>query len=179
MLKYRNVRLLPLAPKIFIGIDGVHLVGSSSSQFWVIVGYLPCLENSTPFVIGIFHGYEKPKNCNEFLDTIVQKALGLSEIGLDYLCENWGFYLRCPSMGYDYLNERLFFSSSWLFPLLGFGITVGALRTDQTFRDGICRHRHNGTSILERLIYLEMVFDILLDPMHLVDRGVMRRMLQF
>ena len=61
----------------------------------------------------------------------------------------------------------------------GSGCYVGLLRTDQTFREKLCEAHNNGDSILEDLVYFNMVLDIPLDPMHLVDLGVMRRMLSF
>lgn len=183
MLKSQNVSRLPPGPvKIFVGVDGVHLVKSSSSQFWVVVGYLPCQKNSPPFVIKVFHAPEKPEDSNEFLTPLVEEAEGLSEIGFDFqgrcveveigafICDSPARAMITYTKGH---SSRLHSCTR----CSGSGITVGAPRTNQTFRDRVCEQHHNGTSILERLTYLDMVLDIPLDPTHLVDLGVMRRIL--
>jgi hypothetical protein len=51
-----------------------------------------------------------------------------------------------------------------------------ALRSDQSFRNRIHEDHHNGDSILEQLD-IDMVLDFPVDPMHLVDLGVCRKLL--
>jgi hypothetical protein len=50
------------------------------------------------------------------------------------------------------------------------------LRTNESFRNRIHEDHHNGDSILE-LLDLDMVLDFPVDPMHLVDLGVCRKLL--
>lgn len=50
------------------------------------------------------------------------------------------------------------------------------LRTNESFRNRIHEDYHNGDSILE-LLDLDMVLDFPVDPMHLVDLGVCRKLL--
>lgn len=58
--------LFPLTDiiKIAIGVDGLPLSASSSSQFWPILAYImPHHEHVFP--IGIYYGQEKPRNSDE------------------------------------------------------------------------------------------------------------------
>lgn len=60
-----------------IGIDGLPLAKSSSSQLWPILGYLRPLKNKV-FPIGIYWDYEKPKDSNEFLREFVNEIIVLT-----------------------------------------------------------------------------------------------------
>ena len=51
-----------------------------------------------------------------------------------------------------------------------------AWRSDQSFRNRIHEDHHNGDSVLEQLD-IDMVLDFPVDPMHLVDLGVCRKLL--
>ena len=79
ILNYLQIPELNVTVKIFVGVDGVNLTKSSSSQFWVIVGYLENFKDSPPFVIGVYHGHAKPDDCNNFLRNLVEEDLGLYE----------------------------------------------------------------------------------------------------
>lgn len=51
-----------------IGIDGLPMSNSSSSQLWPILG---CIHPSSRiFLIGVYHGYSKPKDSNQFLERV-------------------------------------------------------------------------------------------------------------
>ena len=52
------------------------------------------------------------------------------------------------------------------------------MRTNASFRDKLQRGHHHSKSLLERLVYLDMVRDIPLDSMHVVYLGVMRKLLR-
>ena len=157
---------------------------SSCGQFWVIVGYMPAFIDSPPFVIGVFFAYEKPEDCNEFLGPLVEEALGLSEIGFNFRgrcveLEIAAFICDAPARAMITCTKSHTSRLNGCSRCSGSGVTIGILKTNQTFRDQIFENHHNGITILERLQYLDMILDIPLDPMHLVDLGVMRRMLQF
>lgn len=54
--------------KINININGLPLAKSSQSQLWPILGQIYNIGiNKTPFLIGAYHGYKKPKNAKDFL----------------------------------------------------------------------------------------------------------------
>ena len=75
--------------KIQINIDGLPIHKSNNSQFWPILGMIENKKeniqmNKTPFVIGIFHGMQKPKDLEEFLRPFVDEAKKLLQNGLSY-----------------------------------------------------------------------------------------------
>ena len=61
----------------------------------------------------------------------------------------------------------------------GFGRFIGEIRTNESFRETIFAQHHHFPSVLEDLEYLDMVRDVPLDPMHLLDLGVMRKIMVF
>ncbi|CAI6370734.1 unnamed protein product [Macrosiphum euphorbiae] len=82
ILKYtpNNVNEVNIA----IGIDGVPLSKSSGGQFWPILGYIIPQDSSRKnvFPIGIYYGFEKPNNSNEFLSNFVDEAKFLINNGI-------------------------------------------------------------------------------------------------
>lgn len=67
--------------KIAIGIDGLPLSKCSSSQFWPILAYIQP-HHKYVFPVGVNHGYEKPKDSNEFLQDLITEILELTENGI-------------------------------------------------------------------------------------------------
>lgn len=68
---------------LLVNIDGLPLSKSSSSQIYPIL----CSIYEYPqhvSVIGIYHGYEKPGNVNDFLEDFTVEATKLSEEGFIY-----------------------------------------------------------------------------------------------
>ena len=59
----------------------------------------------------------------------------------------------------------------------GSGVILGELRTDQSFRDKSCSNHHHCRSILENFVYLDMIKDLPLDPIHLLDLGFQKKIL--
>lgn len=81
ILRYSSIIVLNENIKISIGIDGLPLSKSSSTQFWPILAYiLP--HKQYVFPIGIFYGHTKPKNSNEFLKDLISEILQLSNNGI-------------------------------------------------------------------------------------------------
>lgn len=69
--------------EIAVGIDGLPLSKSSSSQFWPILAYIANDPSSkTVFPIGIYHGYKKPTDSNDFLSDFVEEVKHLNLNGL-------------------------------------------------------------------------------------------------
>lgn len=66
--------------KIAINVDGLPLSKSSQQQFWPILGSIFPYNNV--FVIGIYHGTEKPANVNDFLRDFVNEAAEMCENGI-------------------------------------------------------------------------------------------------
>lgn len=110
-------------------------------------------KDSPPFVIGVYHSFEKPADCNVFLDPLIEEAEGLFEIGFDFrgrclVVQIDAFICDAPAARSMITctkshSSRLHSCSR----CVGFGVHVGAPRTNQTFRDQICEHHHNGRSV--------------------------------
>lgn len=67
--------------RIAVNIDGLPLSKSSQQQFWPILGSI--LPYGNVFIIGIYHGDEKPENANEFLQDFVNEAKEICSNGID------------------------------------------------------------------------------------------------
>lgn len=64
----------PTLIEVFVGIDGLPISNSSKSQVWPILCFSKSNLNpikSNAFIIGIYHGYEKPYCSNDFLKDFI------------------------------------------------------------------------------------------------------------
>jgi len=68
--------------KIIVGIDGLPLAKSSSSQFWPILAYVQPFKEYV-FLIGLYHGFEKPIESNDFLKEFIDEAEHLVKNGIN------------------------------------------------------------------------------------------------
>jgi hypothetical protein len=67
--------------KVMIGIDGLPIPKSSNSQLWPILAYIINTKKNV-FPIGIYHGYTKPKDSNEFLNDFISETKDLVANGI-------------------------------------------------------------------------------------------------
>ncbi|EZA56088.1 hypothetical protein X777_03738, partial [Ooceraea biroi] len=67
--------------KLSINIDGLPLSKSSSQQFWPILGSVSPYNNV--FLIGLYHGNDKPANANDFLKDFVDEVTNICENVID------------------------------------------------------------------------------------------------
>jgi len=63
--------------KVVVGIDGLPLAKSSSSQFWPILAYLDPYKEHI-FLIGLYHGYKKPADSNDFFKKFYRRSRRVS-----------------------------------------------------------------------------------------------------
>ncbi|KAJ8966529.1 hypothetical protein NQ317_007175 [Molorchus minor] len=173
-----------------INIDGLPLSKSSSSQVYPIL----CKLKATRCVdmIGIYHGYEKPSDANNFLEPFVLELIDIINNNIvinghtytvrinSFICDapaksfitytkghsGYASCTKCKIEG-DYICNRICFIE----------IDTNNLRTDQDFRLKVQEGHHNGTSILENIPNIDMVKCFPLDYMHLVCLGVMKKLL--
>ena len=170
--------------KLFVGIDDVKLNKSSSSMFTSLVGYIPSLPDSSPFEIGVFHAYSKAEDSNELLSEFVAEAKHLYTTGLDIDGVNIRVVIAAlicdaPARATVLCVKGHSSDKHGCTRCTGSGIYVGQPRTNQTFRRKECPEHHHKKSIIEELPYFDMVRDVPLDPMHLFDLGILRRLLTF
>lgn len=79
----RFISILPLSEciQIAVGIDGLPISKSSSSQFWPILAYI-MPHHKYVFPIGIFFGNKKPDDSNEYLTDFIAEVLELTTYGI-------------------------------------------------------------------------------------------------
>lgn len=176
--------------ELLINIDGLPLSKSSGSQIYPIL----CSLYDDPrevAVIGVYHGYEKPSNANDFLGEFVQDAVELSNNGIkvngacipfkikafiadapaksfiSYTKGHTGFFscTKCVQKG-EFIRNRT------CFPKIN-----SKKRTDKDFRQKNQIQHHTGTSALENIPDFNMVSDIPLEYMHLICLGVMKKLI--
>lgn len=187
-LKLLNMLISNNVIYINVNIDGLPISKSSKSHLWLILAQI-VFEDSVPFIVGAYHGYNKPTSSN-FLQHFVDEFKQLSTIGFTY--ENSMYYVKirafiCDSparsfvtctKGYnayfgcnkciaegDYENRRMLFLDQNC-----------PLRTDESFKLRKNPEHHTGISIFEK-IPLPMVTTFPLDYMHLVCLGQMKKLL--
>lgn len=177
--------------QININIDGLPLAKSSKSQLYPILGQIyPVI--AEPFIIGAYHGYNKPECPNIFLQDFIKEYKTLHDEGFQFdgnlqfkvtiravICDTParsfvtctkgfnGYFgcSKCIQRG-KYISYRMIF------------LDLNAeLRTDENFIERKNEDHHNGTSIFEQ-VNLGMISQFPLDYMHLVCLGVVKKMLQ-
>lgn len=159
-----NIGISDTNLKIGINIDGLPLVKSSKSQIWPILVSILNLKylHTRVFPVGIFHGYEKPKSVEEFLNPFIIDILKLLDDGLcihgvmlnleisNIVCDapaksfllnvkNHNGYFGCTSCILEgtYLQNRMSFLE-----------TNSVLRTDESFRKKLNDDYHKGDTPL-------------------------------
>lgn len=173
---------------INVNIDGLPISKSSKSQVWPILAQIVS-EDSIPFIVGAYHGYNKPTS-NNFLQHFVEEFEQLSTVGFEY--ENNLYYVKIKAIicdaparsfitctkghnGYfgcskcivegEYENHRMLFLDQNC-----------PLRTDESFKIRKNPEHHTGISPFEK-ISLGMVTTFPLDYMHLICFGQMKKLL--
>lgn len=58
---------------ILVGVDGNPTAKSNRGEFWPILGLIKNQLNSTPFLIGLYHGSSKPADVNDFLKDFIEE----------------------------------------------------------------------------------------------------------
>lgn len=178
---------------ININIDGLPIFKSSANHFWPIIANIHELPHIHPMVIGIYYGGSKPKDANQFLSPMVDELLRLLDSGVyinghrislsirAFICDtparafikcvkNFNGKhgcIKCTTRG-KYSHE----ARTMVFPKMD-----AELRNDQLFRDGQYPDHQQGVSPLIKLP-INMVEDVIVaDALHLLELGVMRKLL--
>jgi len=183
--------------KISIGIDGLPISKSNNSQFWPILASIlvePPLKRIV-FLVGLYWGFEKPKDSNEYLIDFVTEAKHLETEGILmnginikvnitlFCCDapakafvlkvkgHTGFSscTRCTIEG-EYVCNRVCFPYS-------------QIKSNKRNHDSYLNfededyHSSNETSILIELQSFNSVTSFALDYMHLVCLGVCKKLI--
>ena len=174
---------------LHINIDGLPLFKSSGMQLWPILGIIKEIPGSDPIIIGVFSGMKKPSSVDEFLDDFVKEMKTLTEHGMEcnrkrfkivldaFICDAPGrAFIKCIKYhsGYN-ACERCTQSGIWAGKMTFPEMTAPA-RTDVHFNEMNDEGHHTSVSPLQQL-NIGMVSQFVLDYMHLVCLGVVRRLI--
>lgn len=193
ILKYSLV--LPLSDhiKIAVGIDGLPISKSSSGQFWPILAYIMPYR-SYVFPIGIYYGYQKPLDSNDFLNDFITEVLELTTYGiniknetkkvsLEVMCcdvpaksfllrvkGHSGFFscTRCTHEG-EYINNRVCFPYN----------AIGHKKRSHDDYVSMVNEEHHVSPIISSIVLIpgiNITDSFSLDYMHLVCLGVMKKL---
>lgn len=176
--------------EVLINIDGLPIAKSSSSQFYPILCSLD-IKKALVGMVGIYHGYGKPKDPNKFLQEFVTEATYLIEHGIIYNFKTYSFkikYFICdvPAKSYIlcikghsgyYSCTKCYTEGSYVNGRVCFPDQNFTLRTDDDFRQKKQPEHHSGTTILEQLPQFNIIDNFILDPMHLIYLGVVKKLI--
>jgi len=76
-----STNLIHESINIAVGVDGLPISKSSSSQFLPILAYIVPYRNYV-FRIGIYYGNEKPRDSNEYLKDFISEVIDLTTNGI-------------------------------------------------------------------------------------------------
>lgn len=178
--------------EVGINIDGLPISKSSTSQLYPIlclIQNIDILPNIFP--IGIYHGYDKPADFNNFIEDFVNEAILLTINGIilngktfkfkismflfDAVAKSSVLYIKGHS-GYsscskccqegEYIKDRV------CFPDIDF-----VKRTHLDFILQTDDQHHVGQTILKNIPNIDLILDVPLDYMHLILLGVVKKLL--
>ncbi|XP_065095780.1 uncharacterized protein LOC135717569 [Ochlerotatus camptorhynchus] len=179
---------------ININIDGIPLFKSSKIQFWPILFNISEMPEIAPMTIAIFYGKTKPTSLDGFLKQLVDELIDVLNRGI--LINNYKINVKlrcfiCDSPARAFLKGVASFNSkNGCLKCVGEGEyshesrTVvftsinSAKRTDEKFRQNAYNHHQKATTPLIKVPSLNLIEDIIVgDRLHLIDLGVMKRLL--
>lgn len=180
--------------EIAVNIDGLPISNSSNSSFWPILILIKSIDvfRNDVLMVGIYHGHEKAKNANNILKEFVNEATNLTNHGICINDTTYDFKIKmlicdAPAKAYVLSVKGHAANSActkckkeccrinWVPSYPDTNNIVK--RTDSEFRQQIDEDYHTGTSLLTELPNFDMIEDVVLDSMHLIFLGVMKRLL--
>lgn len=186
----KNCQQVPSEMTLDVNVDGVPISISSASHFWLVLGRI--VSPNCPikiFVIGIYHGYKKPKCFADFLTPFINEAKELATFSYNgipinvnlrcIICDaparnsclgtkgHSGYYGcgRCVQKGVR-VNRRT------TFPEIS-----SEKRTDDNFRRQDFPEHHHVESPFLQLPNFDIVAQFPLDYLHTLCLGVTRKLL--
>ena len=174
-----------------LNIDGLPLFKSTCTQFWPILGRLTKPYDSSPFIIGLYCGDQKPGNLHEYLQQFIQELNTLFVTGITVPNTEFRFLIEISCVvcdaparafvkqikghsgyyGCDKCSQKGHWVRKMTFPEIN-----APLRTDSQFSEMTNEEHHSGISPFSDLP-LGMVTQFPIDYMHLVCLGVVKRLL--
>lgn len=180
-----------------IGIDGLPLYKSSETGLWPILGRIVNMPMVKVFLIGSYVGEKKPLNIDLYLHDLIYELQLLKEDGFSYadfkinikirafVCDTPARSYICGIRGHNSLNgcSKCDQKGVSISRVTTFSTTSGNLRTDDDFQHRRDKNFHqqkflNAKTPLET-VDIKMISQFPLDVMHLIDLGVVKRMIVF
>lgn len=183
----------PLSISLNFNIDGLPIHKSSLKNFWPILCNIHELPHISPMAIGIFYGTSKPKNATEFLNPFIDELLPILETGLMINGYQVAVQVRCfvcDSPARSFIKGVMNFNGKHgclkCTTKGKFCHTAGTVifpqidaqpRTNEKFRNKeYPEHQKSDTPLLR--LPIDMIEDIIVaDALHLLELGVMRKLL--
>lgn len=190
VLRYYSVNTIPDNILLNINVDGLPIAKSSGSQFWPILGSISANFETEPFIIGVYHGYHKPDNANEFLAFFVEEMIDIQNNGIEIqrkqivvklnaiICDSPArAFITCVKGHNAYFGcGKCTTEGEYVDGRVTYPQTNARLRTNDSFREKLQEEHHKDTPILMKL-NVDMITNVPLDYMHLCCLGVMKRIL--
>lgn len=177
-----------------VNCDGLPLFKSSGKQFWPLLVQF-CTDNeavtaSKPFPVSLFLGNSKPNNVAEYVKDFIEEMLllkdGYEYRGMKYSVSIQCFicdaparqYLKCIASHTGYSGcERCIQHGEHIDGAVTFPDLHAQPRTDENFLSRVDCDHHKATSPLVDL-GIGFISQFVLDPMHLLYLGVMRKLIR-
>jgi hypothetical protein len=177
---------------IQINIDGLPLYKSTGLQLWPILGMLKEPDVKEPFIIGIYAGKKKPFSVSDYLSQFVSEAKkleteGIMLLGKKVLVQIHSFVCDAPARSFIkqtksftgyYGCDRCIQEGQYVSDRMTYPEINAIKRTDVGFANKIY-DEHHLSDVPSPLASLSvgLVSTFVLDYMHLVCLGVVRRMI--
>lgn len=183
----------PISISLNINIDGLPIHKSSTKNFWPILCKIHEFPEIPPMAVGIYYGTSKPKSATEFLGPFIGELLPILQSGLIINGHQVMIHIRCficdsPArsfikgvMNYNGKHGCLKCTTKGKYchtaGTVVFPQTNAPPRTNEKFRNKeYPEHQRNETPLIH--LPIDMVEDIIVsDALHLLELGVMRRLL--
>ena len=174
---------------ICVNIDGLPLYKSTNTQLWPILCNFPGFD---PFVVALFCGTAKPDPVEDYLSDFIEEASDLSIRGVTFREKTFAFsiqafvcdaparaLLKCIKGHTSYNScERCVIQGSWEGRIVFNEAGTYDPRTDEQFSNMMyTNHQSKMSPLINAGICC--ITDFVLDYMHLVCLGVVRRLIFF
>ena len=174
-------------------IDGLPLFKSANTQFWPILSRVVKPVVLSPFIVGLYVGAQKPIDINEYFEDFIDemKLIELNGILIEALRKRLNVTVSCficdaPARSFIkqvkghtsyYSCERCTQRGEWQ-DKVTLPRVDAPLRTDASFDEMTDEDHHGPTPTPLRQLSIGLVSQVVLDPMHLVYLGVVRKLIR-
>lgn len=183
--------------EIDINIDGIKIFENNKS-LWPILGAISGQKEISPFIIGAYYGEGHPTDRDAFLKDFVSEVNHLIQFGVHvtrdkllkpfgirfFCCDTPARALICGITGHMSKKSGCSRCINALTQINGknyYSVVTSFPRTDSSFRGREHQDHHKEPIMqikgIEKISNLDMINQVVIDPMHAVDLGVTRRLL--